>query len=81
LTLKRGAYYILITFFMAFLIVVALYSTIRFERFNFVILRYAPNISNVEINLFNSIILLIAFTAIYNRSTLNNFRCFFVTIS
>ena len=73
--------WILRNFFIAFLIVVAFYLTIRFEGSNSVILRYAPNTSNVGISSFGSTILLIAFITICNRFALDNSRCFFVTIS
>jgi len=66
--------------FITLLIVAILYSTMKLERSSSVILRYAPNISNVKINPFNPIILLIAFTTICNQFTLNNFKCFFITI-
>ena len=52
--------------FIAFLIVAVFYLIIRLGKSSSVILRYAPNISNVGINLFSSIILLIAFITICN---------------
>ena len=50
--------------FIAFLIIATLYLIMGLRRFNFVILGYALNTSNVRINSFGLIILLIAFTAI-----------------
>tara|TARA_R110002060_G_scaffold40360_7_gene51691 strand:+ start:192 stop:467 length:276 start_codon:yes stop_codon:yes gene_type:complete len=66
--------------FIAFLIVVALCLIIGLEGSNSVILRYAPNTSNVGINLFDLIVLLIAFIVICSQFALNSFRYFFVTI-
>jgi len=59
--------------FIILLIVAALYSIIRLEGFSSVILKYAPNTSNVKINPFDLTISLIAFIAICNRFALNNF--------
>ena len=66
--------------FIAFLIVITLYLIMRLKRFNSVILRYAPNISNVRINSFDLIVSLIAFTAICSRFALNNSNYFAITI-
>jgi len=58
--------WILCISFIIFLIVAALYLIVGLGGSSFVILRYALNISNVGINLFDLIILLITFIIICN---------------